>query len=259
MISSYRQATVDTFLTHHASSSRLDWNVTFIRNFNDWEVEGVALFFEFLHSHTSFKVGDDGLRWRLKVDGIFDIRSFYNALRDFHPVTFPWKAIWGANVLRRVSFFTWVATWGRILTTDNLKRRGYHLARWCCMCRCEEETISHLLLHCEVAYGLWTFVFRCFGILWVLPWCIVDFFFGWRNWLGKNHSQIWNLVPSCIFWTLWREMNNRTFENESTESWLFELFSNTLYDWATVWGYSSSNSILSFLDSLHLTSLSSPL
>jgi hypothetical protein len=26
-------------------------------------------------------------------------------------------------------------------------------------------------------------------------------------------------------------MNNRTFENESTESWLFELFSNTLYDW----------------------------
>jgi hypothetical protein len=23
------------------------------------------------------------------------------------------------------------------------------------------------------------------GILWVLPRCIPDFFFGWRNWLGK--------------------------------------------------------------------------
>ena len=110
-----------------------------------------------------------------------------------------------------------------------------------------------------IAYGLWTFVFRSFGILWVLPRCIPELFFGWRNWLGKNHSQIWNLVSSCIFWTLWREQNNRTFKNaEHTESQLYELFANTLYDWATVWGYSSSNSVLSFLDSLHLTSLSSP-
>ena len=30
----------------------------------------------------------------------------------------------------------------------------------------------------------------------------------------------------------------------------------TLYDWATVWGYSNSKSVISFLDSLHLTSLS---
>ena len=60
----------------------------------------------------------------------------------------------------------WAATWGRILTTNNLKRRGYQIVDWCYMCRCDEETISHMLLHCEVAYGLWTFVFRSFGIEW---------------------------------------------------------------------------------------------
>jgi hypothetical protein len=62
------------------------------------------------------------------------------------------------------------------------------------------------------------------------------------------------LVPFCLIWTLWRERNNRIFENmERTESHLFELFSNTLYDWTTVWGYPSSILVISFLDSLHIS------
>ena len=89
---------------------------------------------------------------------------------------------------------------------------------------------------------------------------VPELFFGWRNLLGKNQSQIWNLIPSCIIWTLWRERNNRTFENvERTDSQFNELFSNTLYDWAIVWGYSSSTYVISFLDSLHLPSYSSSL
>ena len=175
-ISPHRLAIIDSFFTHSASGSRPEWNVTFIQNFNDWEVEGVTSFFEFLQSHTYFKTGGDDLCWKLKGDGKFDIRSFYIALCDFQPVTFPWKAIWGVHVPRRVSFFAWAATWGRILTTDNLKRRGYQLVGRCCMCRCNEETISHLLLHCEVAHGLWNFVFRSFGIVWVLPRSVHDLF-----------------------------------------------------------------------------------
>ena len=98
------------------------------------------------------------------------------------------------------------------------------------MCRCDGETISHLLLHCPIAYGLWSVVFRSFGILWVLPEGVSDLLFGWCNWLGKNHSKIWNMVPSCLIWTLWWERNRRSFENEERmESQLHELFSNTLY------------------------------
>ena len=32
---------------------------------------------------------------------------------------------------------------------------------------------------------------------WVLPWRVVDLLFGWRNWFGKHHSHIWNLIPLC--------------------------------------------------------------
>jgi hypothetical protein len=191
----------DSILIQSASGSQSEWNVNFVQNFNDWEVEGVASFFEFLHSHTSFREGGDGLRWSLKGNGVFDIRSFYLALSGKQPVTFPWNAIWGVHAPTRVSFFAWSASWGRILTTDNLMRRGYQLAGWCCMCRRDGETISYLLLHCEMIFGLWSFVFRKFGILWVLPGCVLDLFFGWYNGLGKIPSPIWNMVPPCLLWT----------------------------------------------------------
>jgi hypothetical protein len=257
---SNRQATIHSILIRSASGSRSDWNVHFVRNFNDWEVEGVATFFELLHSHSSFREGGDGLRWRLKGNGIFDIRSFYSALRHAQPVTFPWKAIWGVHAPKRVSFFVWSAVWGRILTVDNLMRRGYQLAGWCCMCQRDGETINHLLIHCDKAVGLWSFVFQKFGITWVLSGCVLDLLFGWYNGLGKVQSKIWNMVPLCLLWTLWCERNNRTFENsDRTDSQMQELFSNTLYDWAIAWGYSRCGSVISFLDSLHPSYISSSL
>ena len=75
----------------------------------------------------------------------------------------------GVKAPRRVCFFIWIAAWGKILTCDNSMRKGYVLAGWYCMCRCCGETMDHLLLHCQVARTVWNFIFRSFGISWVLP------------------------------------------------------------------------------------------
>ena len=66
------------------------------------------------------------------------------------------------------------------------------------LCRCYGETVDHLLLHCGKAYQLWCFVFRIFGISWVLSCTVSDFLFSWWNWLGKHSSYVWNLVPLCL-------------------------------------------------------------
>lgn len=46
--------------------------------------------------------------------------------------------IFGAKVPKRVSFFLfgWSAAWDKILTIDNLIKRGLLLVNWCCMCPC---------------------------------------------------------------------------------------------------------------------------
>lgn len=49
------------------------------------------------------------------------------------------------------------------------------------MCWCSEEMVDHLLIHYMVAYNLWSFVFRCFDIHWVLLGKVMDVMFNWRN------------------------------------------------------------------------------
>ena len=50
---------------------------------------------------------------------------------------FPWKGVWKPKVPKRVAFFLWTTTHGRILTWDYLMLRGRSLANQCCMCRCD--------------------------------------------------------------------------------------------------------------------------
>uniref|UniRef100_A0A2N9FNC6 Reverse transcriptase zinc-binding domain-containing protein n=1 Tax=Fagus sylvatica TaxID=28930 RepID=A0A2N9FNC6_FAGSY len=73
-------------------------------------------------------MGPDGLNWHLHKDGVFDSRSYYSALSARPGRRFPWKSIWAVKAPPRVAFFIWTATWGRILTCDNLMRKGYTMA-----------------------------------------------------------------------------------------------------------------------------------
>ena len=168
---------------------------------------------------------------------------------------FPWKSIWRVKAPPRVAFFIWTATWGRILTCDNLMRREYTMAGWCCMCCCDGETVDHLLLHCSVAQKLWNFVFLTFCIHWVLPRRVVDLLFGWYNWFGKNHSHIWNLIPLYLMWIMWWERNLRTFEDLSiSPDQLLGTFVTSLFDWSRTWGFTNTDIFTEFAASWHFAS-----
>ena len=72
---------------------------------------------------------------------------------------------------------------------------------------------------------------------------------------GKNQSSIWNLVPLCLMWSIWRERNARTFEDMSRSAdQLLELFVTSLYDWSRIGGLTTTNSVSEFVVSLHLVS-----
>jgi hypothetical protein len=46
----------------------------------------------------------------------------------------------------------------------NLRKRHVIVTNRCCMCKRSEETVDHLLLHCEVAFVLWSAIFGRFGM-----------------------------------------------------------------------------------------------
>ena len=156
--------------------------------------------------------GGDKMRRGLGLKGDFDIKSFYGALRGTSSITFPWNSIWGVKAPCCVSFFVWTVAWGKVLTTNHLRKRGCIIMDWYCLCKCNGR-VDHLLLHCGKVFRLWSFALRSFGVSWVLPKRVIDLLASWRNWLGKCSSNVWNLVPHCMMWIIWRERNNCIFED----------------------------------------------
>ena len=111
---------------------------------------------------------EDALSWKISKNGSFSVRSLYRSLTATSSEPFPWSIIWRSWAPMRVSFFAWEASWNRILTTDQLKRRGWILPNRCYLCKMEEETSDHLLLFCKKATLLWSLLFSLFDVQWVL-------------------------------------------------------------------------------------------
>ena len=87
----------------------------------------------------------------------------------------------GLLALIKVNFLTWKAAWGKILTLNQINRRGSFLASHCCMCKSTKELVDHLLIHCGEAKGLWHFLFSSFSIWWVLPFSVKDLLICWNK------------------------------------------------------------------------------
>jgi hypothetical protein len=80
----------------------------------------------------------------------------------------------------------------------------------------------------------------------------MDLLFGWWNWLGRHQSNIWNLAPLCLMWTVWRERNSRTFEDEKKSAdQLLGSFVESLFDWSRAGGFTTAKTVHDFVDVLH--------
>ena len=89
---------------------------------------------------------------------------------------------------------------------------------------------------------------RLFGIDWVMPGLVEELLFCWFYWLGKHSSDIWDLVPGCLIWTIWSERNQRAFEDEEKIVFqLLEFCQRTLFDWFRCWGFSDCSTLTDFI------------
>ncbi|RVW52364.1 hypothetical protein CK203_072021 [Vitis vinifera] len=153
--------------------------------------------------------------WRETKDEIFLVKSLYSTLASRRVVQFPNSIIWSPCVPTKVCFFAWEASWGKVLTLDQLEKRGQFLANRCFLCCEEEESIDHILIQCSRARVLWELLFALFGVTWVLPFSVRYTFSGWCGFnLGKKRRKVWKTTPLCIFWVVWKERNRIAFDNE---------------------------------------------
>ena len=214
------------------SSGTIQWNISFIWLIHDWEVDTLASFYSLLYSFRSRREREDKLWWTPSHKGIFDIRSFYKTIAFKDNPSFPQKSIWRTKAPSKVAFFVWSASLGKILTLDNLRRRQIIMVNRCCLCKLDGESVDHLLLHCVVARSLWNTILSRFGLSRVMPNKVVDLMACW--WYGGNSRSVvvWKMMPLCLMWCVWRERNDRNFDNlERTLEEIKSFFFYSLFTW----------------------------
>ena len=77
----------------------------------------------------------DVLRWGYMTRGSFNIKEAYQ-IRITHQAVVDdiWKKIWAANLWPKVALFVWLVVRERILTCDNLRKRGVQVPSQCYFC-----------------------------------------------------------------------------------------------------------------------------
>ena len=168
---------------------------------------------------------------------------------QFPPTEFPWHSIWNPIVPPKLGFFAWEASWGKVLTLDQLKRRGFTLVNRCFLCEEEEETIDHLLIHCSIAKMLWNLLLAIVDYNWVSPLTVCQALLAWQSArVGKKRKSVWLAAPLCLFWTVWNERNRAAFDNEIPSAFRMKSsFLFTLWSWAKMFSGDNLSSLVDFL------------
>ena len=106
---------------------------------------------------------EDQILFKGSRNDAFSVKIMYRVLDCSPQVVFPSRSIWNPVIPPRIGFFAWEASWGKVLTLDQLKRQGRALANRCFLGEEYEEDINRLLVHCKKARMLWDLLLSIVG------------------------------------------------------------------------------------------------
>ncbi len=75
-------------------NGKIHWEVTFVRNLQDWEIDALVSFLDLLYAVSLHDSRVDQLCWQRNSKKGFALRSYYRCLIAPTTMKFPWKGIW---------------------------------------------------------------------------------------------------------------------------------------------------------------------
>lgn len=112
---------------------------------------------------------------------------------------FNWQTLWNIVVPSKVSFLAWLLVGKRVLTHDNLQRRGFRLASRCFLCNLEREDSDYLFISCQFSNGIWEYFCINGAQRRLLHLSFEERLCKWNGIvMSKQGSLLWNLLPHAI-------------------------------------------------------------
>jgi hypothetical protein len=100
----------------------------------------------------------DHIEWTLNTNGEYSTKSAY--MVQFHGSinTKLDTLIWKSWAPAKCKCFAWLAVQDRLWIADRLARRGWPNQHLCPLCHSMDESIVHLLAHCQYSQRVWSAV-----------------------------------------------------------------------------------------------------
>lgn len=114
----------------------------------------------------------------------------------------------------------------KILTFENIRKRGILGPSIFHLCKTHEETMEHILNSCIFTSWLWDSFSSIFQKTDRDKESIINTLNNWSRNFSDNEflNSAWALMPSFIIWIVWKERNKRIFKDEKNPPQrLFEL------------------------------------
>ena len=66
------------------------------------------------------------------------------------------------------------------------------MANRCFLCHEEEESVDHILIHCDKTRVVWHLLFSLFGVSWVLPSSVTELLSSWHgSFVDRKRKMVW--------------------------------------------------------------------
>lgn len=121
-------------------------------------------------------------------------------------INFDWDLVWLNKVPSKVKIFVWLVIRNRVLTMENLQRRGIRFAGKCILCGHESEDSEHLFNGCSFSTVIWGY-FCHWGKHRELLYTNVQNRL--VSWSVPNFSErgvcLWKVLFHSNLWSIWKE------------------------------------------------------
>jgi hypothetical protein len=101
---------------------------------------------------------EDHIKWRWTQNGEYTTKSAYRIQFEGTFSKMKITTIWRAKAEPKCRFFTWIFLHKKILTANNLIKRGWTDDPICKLCGITQETPTHLCKDCPFAKEVWELV-----------------------------------------------------------------------------------------------------
>ena len=120
------------------------------------------------------------------------------------------NTLWSVTLPRKIGCFLWLVLRNKVLTWDNLQKRGKYGPGICSMCFSNEETVIHLFSRCMVWKSVLDLICDQFQL--TTPPCAdtIAVFMDYWDATYPRHFVLY-YIPHHMMWAIWKAQNHAIF------------------------------------------------